>query len=669
MKVPLGWLRDYVTIDVPPENVERLFAMMGFVVDKVEQLEGDWVYTIDIPSNRPDCLSIIGLAREIAAATGQTLRTPAVQFPEQGPPIEEVVTVEVVDADLCPRYTARAILGIKVGPSPEGMQKRLRAIGMRPINNIVDVTNYVMAECGQPLHAFDLRTLQGPKIVIRQAKPGEKIVAIDGKVYEFPKNGLAIADAKDPVAIAGIMGGQLTEIKESTRHLVLESALFDPINIRLTSKALGLSSESSYRFERQADYQNVEWASKRATQLFVDLAGGQVAKGMTDVSFIEPETKEVILRLERIGKVLGVQISKDRVQRTLQRLGFTVDPQAGAKAFKVTVPHWRRDVKGEIDLIEDVARVEGYDGIPAEATLDVTVAKNEKFEKVRDRAKSLLTASGFYEVLTWSFTDGKIGEEFRFWVSGEAVTVKTPDGKIDRYMRRSILPGMLQVCATNQAFHEPVAPLFEISRVYSKEGTYHETLLLAGVDSSGFDRAKGALQLLANEMQVPLDFKRGDVPGLARGSSCIVSSGNRPLGYLGKPDPAFLQSISLDEANLGVFEIDFDAFTQLARLDRKIKPLARQVPVRRDLAFILDRSLEWAAIEACVKNASPANLEKVELFDVYQGKGVPEGKKSLAFSLIFRHPDRSLRGEEIESAVQTVVSKVTSTLGGVLRTA
>jgi phenylalanyl-tRNA synthetase beta chain len=218
------------------------------------------------------------------------------------------------------------------------------------------------------------------------------------------------------------------------------------VNIRLSSKALGLSSESSYRFERQADYQNVDWASRRAIQLIQEIAGGQVAKGFTDVSFIEPESKEVILRLERIGKILGVQISKDRVQRTLQRLGFSLQPHAGTKSYKVTVPHWRRDVRGEIDLIEDVARVEGYDGIPLEANLEVAVAKNDKIERVRDRAKSMLVGAGYFEVLTWSFTDGKIGEEFTYWYSGAPVTVKTPDGKIDRYLRRSVLPGILQVC-------------------------------------------------------------------------------------------------------------------------------------------------------------------------------------------------------------------------------
>lgn len=673
MRFPLGWLREYVPIDLGPKQVESMLAMAGFVVDAVESLEGDIVFTVDVPSNRPDALSILGMARELAAMTQKELKIPSPIAVEGGPSVEELIKVDVQDVDLCPRYIARAVVSIKVGPSPEGLQRRLRAVGLQPVNNIVDVTNYVMYECGQPLHAFDAKKVTEGVIVVRTARPGEKIAAINGKTYELPQGALLIADRSAPIAIAGIMGGRDSAIDDQTRHVILESALFDPVRIRTTSKAIRLSTDSSFRFERQADYFNVEWASRRAAQLMADLGGGQVAKGAVDANFIEPETYRVSLRQERVPRVLGVQVSRTRAVGILQRLGFQVKETEGG--LEAQVPHWRRDVRAEIDLIEELARVEGYDSIPIEATLPVRVSRPDRMRRIYARATELMTASGYREALTWSFLEPHECRDFCYWTQDAPITVKSSDGTVDRVLRRSLVPALLRVWATNEAYKEEEGPVFEVAKIYQvvKDG-YAERTCLAGIDPRGFRHAKGAVELALRRLRVPHRFEVKGVHTLLPARSCDVLIGERRRGYVGEVAPEALRARGISARSLACFELDFDEIVRLASLEPaagNISPPARLLPVRRDLAVVVDEGISWAKMEEVVRRAIPeggmARLTKIGLFDIFRGKAVPDGKKSVAFSLVLMPCDRALTSEEIDEVVTGVVAAIREELGGQLR--
>lgn len=657
MKVTLNWLRDYVALDAPASEVKDLLAMMGFPVDAVERIGNDWRLDFDVPSNRPDCLSVIGIARELAARTQAAFRIPSCRLEEADQPTD--VRVEVLDRDLCPRYTARVIRGVRVGPSPAWLQGRLEAVGMRPVNNIVDITNYVLMECGQPLHAFDAKFIRGNRIVVRRARPEEKIVAIDGKEYVLTPRMLVIADAERPQAIAGVMGGKESEIREQTTDVILESALFDPVSIRTTSKTLGLSTESSFRFERQADYHTVDWASRRAAQLMAEIAGGRVLKGVVDINSVAPREISIRLKPERIRKVLGYDVPPERVREILEALGFRV-----GERLTVTVPHWRKDVSQEIDLVEEVARVEGYDKIPTTATVTAVNIEERKVDLVRSEVRRLMFGAGYYEALTTSFVPRELSGEFSYWSTAEAVSLRSPDGQISELLRRSLIPGLLECLRSNEAYKERVVPLFELARVYTrKAGGFEERLCLAAVDARGYRVLKGTLEQLLDELQIRASIRRAAVPSLAEGRACEVEG----LGYFGIASPKLLEAMKVTSAEVACFELDFEALARAANLERRFRPVPRLAPVRRDLAFILDASVEWQRLAACVRGAAPKDLERIELFDIYRGKGIPPGKKSVAFTVIFQPAERTPTGEEIEAAVQAIVNKVTGELGGKLR--
>ncbi|HLF95059.1 MAG TPA: phenylalanine--tRNA ligase subunit beta, partial [Planctomycetota bacterium] len=376
MKVPIRWLKEYVDPPATPQELAKLLVMAGV---GVESIEGD-VLDLEITANRADLLSMLGVARETAVNLRRPVRVPVVEVAEAGPDVTGSLNVEVAAPDLCPRYTARAVLGVKVGPSPAWMVERLEAAGVRSVNNVVDVTNYVLLESGQPLHAFDAKVLRGRKIVVRRAAAGEKLVAIDGKEYALTRDALVIADAERPVAIAGVMGGKESEITGATVDVVIESAQFDPVSIRRTSRRLGLSSDSSYRFERGVDHDTVDWASRRAVQLILQLAGGQALKGAVDASVSRPARAVAKVRPARVAQVLGLAVAPARIREILAGLGAQVT--GGDSALEVTAPVGRRDLKIEVDYIEEVARIEGYDRIPCDTSFGLRVAVDNREDLV-----------------------------------------------------------------------------------------------------------------------------------------------------------------------------------------------------------------------------------------------------------------------------------------------
>lgn len=613
MKIPLSWLKDYVDV-ADPATVAKSLTMAGV---GIEGIEGD-VLDLEITSNRADLLSMLGVARELGLLTGKPVREPKVEYPE-GAPISFPVTID--DKQLCPRYIARVVKGVKVGPSPAWMQAKLTAAGIRPVNNVADITNFVMLECGQPLHAFDLALLRGPAIVVRRGR-GEKMVAIDGKEYAIDADMLVIADQDHPVAIAGVMGGKESEIGERTKDVLIESAQFDPVSIRRTSRRLGLGSESSYRFERATDWATTEWASRRAAQLLCELAGGQALKGSTDVAAPAPERKPFAFRPARALRVLGFPIAESRIWEIVERLGCK------RSGDQVVPPPLRRDIRSEIDLVEEVVRVEGYEKLPSDTNLGTRVSVDRLDDLVREEVRETLVGLGCFEVLTWSFSNAADDT----WAKGEPVALRDPQGNVDRRLRKSMKPGLLEVLKTNENYKEPLVPIFEIAHVYYPEGKgYGERAVLAIATPNGYLHLKGIVE----RVLARVGLRPGDVTAHLDG---------------------------------GVAEIDFDELAKKAKLERKFRDFSRKPPVTRDLAVILDEAVAWKELEACVRAAAPATLESLQFFDIYRGKPVPAGRKSVAFSMTFRAPDRTLTGEEADAAVKAIVDAIASKLKGVLRT-
>ncbi len=663
MKVPLGWLKEYVEVSASPAELARLLLMAGV---GIESVEGD-VLGLEVTANRADLLSILGVAREAGVLLGKRPRVPEVRYAEAAEEVSRAWAVEVPAPDLCPRYTARIVRGIRVGPSPAWLGARLEAAGIRSINNVVDATNYVLLECGQPLHAFDLGLLRGKKIVVRRGAPGEKITAIDGLEYALAPDMLAIADGERPVAIAGVMGGRESEIGAGTAEVLVESAQFDPVSIRRTSRRLGLSSESSYRFERGVDYDTVDWASRRAVQLIVELAGGQALRGVIDVGAGRPARPAAKVRPSRVSRVLGMEVPAARVREILAGLGCEVSDSGDA--FQVAAPAGRRDLRIEADYVEEVARIEGYEKIPCDTALELRVAADNREDLVREEARAALAGLGAFEALTWSFEAAGAPNRVPFWTDRPLLPLRDPQGQVDRTLRSSLVPGLLDVLRTNESYKEDLRPVFEIARVYRREGekACGEKAVLGLAAPGDPLGAKGLLEALFARLGVPFGIEPSSdalLAGfLAPGSSGLVRIGGQAAGFLGAPLPALAGLRS----KVGVAEIDFDALVRAARLVAPYRDFNRQPPVARDLSVVLAEGASWREVEEAVRSAAPPTLESLRFLSEYRGKPIPPGRKGWAFSMVFRAPDRTLTGEEAEAAVRGILKALESRLGAVLR--
>ncbi|HEX7900237.1 MAG TPA: phenylalanine--tRNA ligase subunit beta [Planctomycetota bacterium] len=634
----MSWLRDYVDVPGSPADVAKLLVFAGV---GVESVEGD-VLDLEITANRADLLSMLGVARDVAVLRRTSLKTPPVPDVAGAAPD---VKVDVRAPELCPRYTARLIRGVKVGPSPAWLASKLEAAGLRPVNNVVDVTNFVLLESGQPLHAFDARVLRGNAIVVRRAAPGEKIVAIDGKTYELTKDALVIADAERPVAVAGVMGGKESEIGAGTSDVLLESAQFDPVSIRRTSKRLALSSDSSYRFERGVDWDTVDWASRRAAQLIVQLAGGQ-ASGVVDVSVRRPERPVAKVRPARVAKVLGMAVAPARVKEILEGLGCAV---TGTDELGVTSPVGRRDLKIEVDYIEEVARVEGYDKIPCDTSFGLKAAVDNAEDLVREAARATLAGLGAYEVLTWSFAKAGTPNRVPFWTDGPLIPLRDPQGNVDRTLRESLAPGLLEALKTNEDYKEPLRPVFEIARVYLRKGKGYGERDVLGLAVPGDPLGvKGYLDTLAGRLGLALEVRPAEFPFLEPGSAAELRLNGARVGYLGAA-PGVLRT------PVATAEVDFEALVAAARLTRPYRDFPRQPPVERDLSITLPEATTWRQVEEAVRSAAPATLEAVRFLSEYRGQGIPAGEKGWAFSMTYRAADRTLSGGEVEAGVQSVL--------------
>ncbi|MBV8881257.1 MAG: phenylalanine--tRNA ligase subunit beta [Planctomycetaceae bacterium] len=658
MKVPISWLKEYVDPPATPAELAKLLVMAGV---GVESVEGD-VLDLEITANRADLLSMLGVARETGVNVRKPVRVPELALAESGDDVANALAVEVAAKDLCTRYTARMVTGVKVGPSPSWMVQRLEAAGVRSINNVVDITNYVLLESGQPLHAFDAGLLRGKKIVVRRAAPDEKLLAIDGKEYKLTKDNLVIADAERAVAIAGVMGGKDTEITNATVDVVIESAQFDPVSVRRTGRRLALSSDSSYRFERGVDFDTVDWASRRAVALILQLAGGKARKGVIDVSAARPARPVAKVRPARISQVLGLSVAAPRVREILAGLGAQV---AGSDAeLEVTAPVGRRDLKIEVDYIEEVARIEGYDKIPCDTSFGLRVAVDNPEDLVREVVRSALTGVGAYECLTWSFAEAGTPNRVSFWTAGAPIPLRDPLGNVDRTLRESLVPRLLEVLQTNESYKEPLRPVFEIAHLYRRDGkAYGEKNVLAIAAPGDPLGVKGLLETVLERAGIPLDLQPAALPFLEAGSAAEVRIGGTVVGYLGQAGAA----LSGLRNPASVAEIDFDAVVKAATLTRPYRDFNRQPPVDRDLAVVLAEATTWRQVETAVRAAAPPTLESVRFLNEYKGKGIEPGFKSWAFSMVFRAADRTLAGPEVDASVQSILKALERDLRARLR--
>jgi phenylalanyl-tRNA synthetase beta chain len=648
----------------------------------------DVVYDLEVTPNRPDLNSVIGIAREIAALTGNPLRIPPAAVPAGVESVSGLVSVRLEAPDLCPRYTARVVQGVKVGPSPDWLRSALEKVGLRSINNVVDVSNFVMLETGQPLHTFDYHLLAKdaagrPAIVVRRAAAGEKFVTLDGKEHTLATENLLIADESKAIALAGVMGGLNTEINASTVDVLIEAAYFTATNIRRTSKTLGLRTDASYRFERGADINACEQASRRCAQLILETAGGVLADGVVEAYPEIAKAKEVSLRHAKTGALLGIEIPVETQAKMLASLGLTQKFSTAEPAVSTwSIPSWRVDLKREADLIEEIARLYGVDKIPSTAPRGAV--GSHAFDAVYDQfaeVRRILSGLGLSEAQGQTL----INDASAKTAAAEPVLLANPLSSDMNALRPSLLPGLLDTLSHNSTRRNGDVQLFEIGRVFTaqngqaKEG-WRVAIALTGSRSPGFWSGaerdakcdlydlKGLVEALVEAMGLRgvAYAKRAESTALFLESATLALGGKLQLGQLGQLLPTLAKRHDLRDAVL-LAELDLDQLLARRNATKAFKALPQFPSSRRDLALLVPESTTHEAVLQVVRQTKPANLDSVELFDVFRGKHVPEGQKSLAYAFTYRAADRTLKDDEVNAAQLRVTEALRRDLSAILR--
>ncbi|MEG2638681.1 MAG: phenylalanine--tRNA ligase subunit beta [Clostridiales bacterium] len=646
----------------------------------------DAILEIELTPNRADCLSVINIAREVAAISGKPLTVPKITLPKAVKNIKEMAKLDVEAKDLCPRYTAKLVEDVKIGPSPYWLRHRLAASGIRSISNIVDISNYVMLEMNQPSHTFDYDDLADHHIIVRRAQDKEEIVTLDENPRKLDSEMLLICDGEKPVCIAGVMGGLNTEITAKTKNILIESAYFYPKSVRQTYRKLGLPSEAASRFEKGVDMEAGERASNRICQLICELAGGTLVEGTLDSyegSFIH---RKVGVNYKRATDTLGFFVSDETIDAIMDSLGFTYEKIQGG--LLVTIPHYRQDITLEVDLIEEIARLHGLDKIPATLPSGkLTEGKKTKAQKLEDKVKNTLTAVGFSEIITYSFMNKKHYDDLQLGeddIRRKSVIIKNPFSDEQGIMRTLLLPSILTVAAGNMSRRNPNLALFEVAKVFAPiEGeklpkeTPHIVGLISGEFSTGwqggttkmdFFYMKGVIEILMKKLGIKnwdVDAKISE-PFLHPGRSCGLTLNGEYLGYLGELHPSILETYELTEKAV-VFEIDFDLLIKYCGGFVEYKAVSKYPAVDIDLAFVCDKDIAAGSIEKVITAVGGEYLSKLALFDIYEGEGILDSKKSLAYSLKFQAAKRTLKAEEINDTVKEIINKLKDELGVELR--
>ncbi len=701
MNISYNWIRELTKTGLAPRELAERLTMLGLTVEGVHEAGDDFVLDIDLTSNRPDCLSHLGVAREVAAMEGARVRLPESKPQKSGQQAEEFTSVEIQDPKLCPRYAARVVRGVKIQPSPDWLVKRLEAIGQRPINNVADITNYVLHEMGQPLHAFDLAKLAEHRIVVRRARKGEKLTTLDGVERVLDEEMLVIADAVRAVALAGVMGGEESEISTATQDVLIESAYFNPASVRRTARLLGMHTEASHRFERGADYANVLRAQERCVALICELAGGVATENAIDV-YPRPLTQPVVsLRPERVETLTGLRVSPVEIERILTALGFSECARASSSEsewsfrdgvveetpvnlhskMSFVVPTWRVDVAIEEDLVEEVARHTGYEKIATRLPASGIAGEYQPSELRKREMRGALTASGFDEAVSFSFIDAKHDAAFELLPElvieslGDESFVTLSNSIIEgaTRMRPTLLAGLLDAVRTNFNHGTRDVRLFESGRIFASVGDGelpHEREALALVATGGvteegragalreldFYDLKGALEAAADAMNLlPLKFEEASVLHLHEGQAAIISlSDGMRVGSLGKLAESVAAAYKFRQP-VYVCEVDLTALLGAAEAAVIYTPLSRFPSVTRDVSLLVARRVALAELLNVVQDENINYCTDSKLVGVYEGANLPEGKRSVTLRLEYRADERTLRDEEVDEMHARIV--------------
>ena len=660
-ELELGLGEDHTGIIVLPDDAPIGAPLDGYL--------GDTILDLEVTPNRLDCLSILGVAHEVAALTGATVREPEICYPEEGLPVSEEVKISIADPDLCYRYTASLIKDVSVGPSPGWLQERLTKAGLRPINNVVDVTNYVMLEYNQPLHAFDYHRLKDRTIIVRRARAGETLVTLDGAERKLNTQVLVIADGHDPIGIGGVIGGANSEIDTDTTSVLLESANFDGLNNRQTAQNFRLRTDATLRFEKGLRPELAPMALRRATQLIQQVTGGSVAPGIIDV-FPDPQgfIKTVGLSTGRLKKVLGMDVDLDTVERVLGSLGFETERQ-GPDRVEAAIPYWRNDVTIEDDLVEEVVRILGYDSVPVTMlSTPIPYQHPDRKRRLVEFVKDILAASGMQEVISYPLISSDDLEKTDPGnTDSPCLKIANPLNSVEDCLRPSLRPSLLGTLASNQGHGEGPFRLFEVGSVFQPRPNElpHEQVMVCGIlvgrrwepswledsESLGFYDAKGVVDALLQRLGVAAEYQVGQDTYFRAGRCATVAAEGVELGVLGEVQAAVTENFDIRAESVAFFEIHLDALLEaLPETDRSFARLARFPAATRDLALVVPADVPAGRVQSIIDRHRL--VDHADLFDIYTGDNVPAGTKSLAFHLYFQAQDRTLTTEEVNRSLQ-----------------
>lgn len=679
MLISYNWLRELTETILAPQEVRESLTMVGLAIDAVEDKGDDQIIDVEVPSNRPDCLSHIGIAREVSVIESGKIIIPAATSPKTAGRTADISSVEILAPDLCPRYAARIVRGVKIGPSPDWLVHRLEAIGQRPINNVADITNFVLHETGQPLHAFDLAKLSEQRIVVRSARSGEKLKTLDGVERKLTTEMLVIADAVQAVALAGIMGGEDSEISNLTTDVLIESAYFNPDSVRRTARALGMDTEASRRFERGANFDGVLDAQKRCVELICEIAGGVATEDAIDVQMQPSKQRRVDFHFARVKALTSLEVSPTQMLRILKGLGFELVEQNSESATFI-VPGWRVDVEREEDLVEEIARHTGYHLIGSELPPGQSAGEYQLKELKRRALRRAFAGAGFDEAINYSFIDSAANEQFELVPEfagaqhdGGGVTLRNPIIEDAVRMRQSLLPGLLTSLRHNLNHGERDVRLFEIGRIFANQGRDelpNELESLAFVVTGGaveegraqapreldFSDAKGALEVAIDEMKLgPLTFEAGRAKHLREGQTALIKIKEQNIGSMGRLAESTASSYKFRQA-VYVGELDLSALLASDEKPIRYQPLARYPAVFRDVTLLVKREVAYADL---IRAAAAENLQdcrKAELVGIYEGTNIPEDKRAITLRVEYRSDERTLRDDEVEEMHRQIVS-------------
>ncbi|BDQ01760.1 phenylalanine--tRNA ligase subunit beta [Ignavibacterium sp.] len=644
----------------------------------------DVIFEIAVTPNRPDALSHIGVARDLSAIFNRELRIPEINLKESKKIASEIASVEIVDTTNCPRYSAKVVLNVEVKESPEWLKNKLTKIGLRPINNIVDVTNFILHEIGQPLHAFDLDLLEGKKIIVKSTTEEKEFITLDSKVRKLPKGTLMICDAKREVAVAGVMGGENSEINSSTKNILIESAYFNPSSIRKTSKALQLSTDSSYRFERGTDPSITKYAAERAAQLIAEISGGEVAEGIIDVYPKLIERKEITLRYQRVTKILGYEISKEKIHQILHGLGIALK-DLDENSLLASIPTFRPDIEREIDLIEEIARINGYDNIPVVSKISITLEQKVDQQKFEDDVRNIISSLGFYEMI-----NNPLESELEAKLTGNQITLANPQSVEMSCLRTSLLAGALNSVKRNLNFGIRDMMLFEIGNVFNKKidsaivsfddisEKQNLILVLSGKEEEkswntqekffDFYSLKGLVNSFTRK--ISLDNQLTDFYYSSENEIYSFyqtkNFNNNVVGVGGKVKKDVLNKFDVNQ-DVFVFEFDLTAIKQIKPEIKKYVEPPKFPKIIRDFAFVFDKSVQYLDVKNFILEKASNLLKNVELFDIFESESLGSNKKSMAFTLEFFDESRTLTEDEVEKDFNYLIAEISKKFNAKLR--